>query len=94
MIERNMAYGLSAAPKPGAPGHYIITLMALKEKKLEVWMDPDGTLHAVGALNGKPSEFIRVDIESVSGWTGPRVVKVDIYGVSPDGSPAKETIKP
>mgnify|MGYP001179814472 FL=1 len=92
-IERTMAYGLSSEPKAGAPGHYVVTLIALKKRPLEVWCDDDGTLHAVGEMNGKTAEFLRVDITSESGWTGPKVVKVELYGKDKSGA-VTETIKP
>ena len=94
MIERNLAYGMSAEAKQDSPGRYVVKLVALKKRYIEVWCDPDGTLHAVGLVNDFWTEIIRVDIETVSGWTGPKVVKIDIIGTRSDGTQAKETIRP
>lgn len=94
-MERKMAYGMSTAPKEGAPGHHIVTLNALTKRPIEVWCDADGTLHAIGSVEGAPVEFIRVYIEVKSGWTGPSVVRVDLYGRDmKSGKDCKESIKP
>ena len=92
-VERTMAYGLSTKPAKD-DGHHIVTLVALKKRPLEVWCDDDGTLHAVGEMNGKRAEFLHVDITSESGWTGPKVVQIIIIGKNKDGGECKEIIKP
>ena len=94
MVERNTAYGMSAVAKEGAPGHYVITLMALKDRTIEVWLDEAGVLHAICTVGGEPCELLSVYVETKSNWMGmPTVVHVDLKAVKASGEATTERIK-
>mmetsp|Transcript_14622 Transcript_14622/g.27115 ORF Transcript_14622/g.27115 Transcript_14622/m.27115 type:complete len:171 (+) Transcript_14622:138-650(+) len=93
MIERNTAYGSTVTKDPSAEGQYIVTLSALKTKKIKLFMK-DGEAHAVTDINGSDEELIHISVVSTSSWTGPKVQHVDLKGRKADGTIVNERIVP
>ncbi|GBG28361.1 Hypothetical Protein FCC1311_045842 [Hondaea fermentalgiana] len=87
MIERNTAYGSKTSPLPAkGEGHFEIALSALPEKKIHVYQDEAGELHATTEIEGSEKELLHVFVENTSFMGIPKVKHIDIKGRSPDGN--------
>ena len=86
---------MTAVPKEGETGHYIVTISSLKDRKIEVWLGEDGALHAVTTVGGEPCELLSIYVETKSNWMGvPSVVYVDLKGTKASGELGEERITP
>lgn len=59
-IQRWLAFGVDAEPSKENPGSYIVSFVALKQRKVTVSLDATGKPSAVTPLNGKPSRLSRL----------------------------------
>lgn len=92
MIEKKMAYGLTATP--AADGEYEVNLVALPERKLTLYVK-DGRAFARMQIGGKPTNLVRIYVDSTEGWVRPTVNHVDLYGYDAETNEVRtERIKP
>jgi hypothetical protein len=84
MIERNSAYGASCAPSPENKTQFIVTLSALKDRKIKLFLDASGKVQARSVINGKNDMILRrVFVQMTSSWGMPAVDYIEIFGVNP-----------
>jgi hypothetical protein len=91
-IEKNTAYGVTAAPDPkGRKGHWQCHVASLNDRAFDVYVDEETKLPvAKTTVGGKDGVVIRlVRVQLTDGWI-PRVEYVDITGVDDDGELVKE----
>mmetsp|Transcript_16195 Transcript_16195/g.18326 ORF Transcript_16195/g.18326 Transcript_16195/m.18326 type:complete len:367 (-) Transcript_16195:40-1140(-) len=70
MMERISTYGASVVPINDKPGHFLVSIGALKQRPVEIWVDNSGFLHALTKCNGKPDELYSVYVNVVNNWVG------------------------
>lgn len=94
-LERNSAYGTSSEAGE-EDGHFMVTVSALKDRPLEVFLDESGAPVAQVEISGEVGNLKRIFVKSKSSMIGlPKVQYVELFGVHPaDGTDVYEKIVP
>lgn len=79
-IQRWMAYGVDFEPAKDGSGNYVITPVALKNRKITVSVDKEGKANALMSLNGKPSRLNRIFAQAQETSWLPTVKYVQMKG--------------
>jgi len=84
ILERNTAYGTTVTPVSDNPGHYKVTLSALPDTEIIVFLE-DGKPAAECTVDGKEKTRLQsVRAQLQSSWYGlPTVQHIDITGFNP-----------
>jgi hypothetical protein len=81
-IQRWLAYGVDSEPAEDGTGNFIVTPVALKNRRLTISVGPDGRPAAYMKLNGQQARLTRIYAEaSETSWL-PTVKFVQLKGVS------------
>ena len=93
-LEKKSAYGISV--DSATEDKVVFNLKALKDRKIEVKFDEkDKKSKAIMPINGQPAELESVYINAKPGKLIPKVLNIDITGLSvASGKPVKEVITP
>eukprot|EP00511_Aplanochytrium_stocchinoi_P005373 CAMPEP_0204838490 /NCGR_PEP_ID=MMETSP1346-20131115/31170_1 /ASSEMBLY_ACC=CAM_ASM_000771 /TAXON_ID=215587 /ORGANISM="Aplanochytrium stocchinoi, Strain GSBS06" /LENGTH=144 /DNA_ID=CAMNT_0051974607 /DNA_START=234 /DNA_END=665 /DNA_ORIENTATION=- len=66
MIERTTAYGKTLKSIDGKPGHFKVTLAALKTLHIDLYMDETGICHSQIMENNEACELLHVYVQTKS----------------------------
>lgn len=80
LIERSMAFGVSARPVPDAPGEFIVSVNGMPEREARVYVRQDGQAMAEMALNGTNARLISAWVALDGTGFIPPILYVDIIG--------------
>ena len=79
-VQRTLAYGIDTAPAPGEPQSYLVTPVALKQRKIKVSLDQQGRPRGYLLINGKVAKLEKIFAQADETAWLPRVKYVDIIG--------------
>lgn len=77
-IQKRKAYGFEVEPATSGDGYEMI-IVPMPDRKITV-KKVDGEVRAETRINGKDAVLEKVYIESTTGWTGPKVHYVRLFG--------------
>jgi hypothetical protein len=77
-IQKRKAYGFEIERAPSGDGYEMI-IVPMPDRKITV-KKVDGKVRAETRINGKAAVLEKVYIESTTGWTGPKVHYVKLFG--------------
>lgn len=92
MIEKKMAYGLSASETAAGSGEFNIKLVALSERQVIIKL-VDGKPKSYLMINGALCEVSIIYVDATDNWVGlPTVNFVELHGIDADGNAVVERI--
>jgi hypothetical protein len=93
MIEKKMAYGCSASPKPGEEGTFIVKLVAFPSRLVTVKLE-DGKPVARMSINGEDHQLKKIYVTATERTLRlPKVEHIDLFAVDKDGKAVTERQK-
>lgn len=92
MLERNSAYGASCKRSKRNKQEFVVTLSALKDREITLYLDEQGSVRGKTTINGEPGMILqRVFVKSTSSWGLPTVEYIELFGFNPaTGQPVYE----
>jgi hypothetical protein len=94
-IQKILAYGIDAEPAPGESQTYILTPVALKQRKIKVVLDKEGHPQGYLTINGRTAKLEKIFAQAEETAWLPKVKYVDIIGKDPKtGETVKERVYP
>ncbi len=79
-IEKKFAFGVNHKPIKGKENAYVFTLVSLKELKLFVTQDKNGTAKIATTIANKPAKLNRVFVTAEHKNILPKVFYVEVFG--------------
>jgi len=79
-IQRWLAFGVESEPAKDGSGNFILSFVALKNRKVILTLDPEGKAYAYLPLNGKPSRLTRIYAQAQETNWLPSIKFVQVMG--------------